>query len=190
MNFMNCTHLRNLHWNSSVFKSSGLSVIYKQPNCKELNHWGRDKMAAILSKCIFLTENVWISINITLKFVPKGPIESIPSLVQIMAWRRPGDKPLSESMMVSVLTYICVNQLTDGLDASRALYRRVALMFYKHSIDLHKEQPAAVTAFVFILIFGYLFTKLEDVLLIINGRIAMKFDRRPGNSAAKSSVKM
>ena len=36
-------------------------------------------------KCIFLNENVRISINIPLKFVPKGPINNIPSLVQIMA---------------------------------------------------------------------------------------------------------
>ena len=51
-------------------------------------------------KCIFLNENIWISIKISLKFVPKGPINNIPALVQIMAWRRPGDKPLSEPMMV------------------------------------------------------------------------------------------
>ena len=49
-------------------------------------------------KCIFLNENVWISIKISLEFVPKGPI-NIPALVQIMAWRRTGDKPLSEPMM-------------------------------------------------------------------------------------------
>ena len=32
-------------------------------------------------KCIFLTENVWIPIEISLKFVPKGPIDNIPALV-------------------------------------------------------------------------------------------------------------
>ena len=42
---------------------------------KELTYWGRDKMAA--------TE-----INF------KGPINDIPTLVQIMAWRWPGDKLL------------------------------------------------------------------------------------------------
>ena len=47
-------------------------------------------------KCIFLNENVWILINISLKFVPRGPIHNIPAFVQIMAWRRTGDKPLSE----------------------------------------------------------------------------------------------
>ena len=61
-------------------------------------------------KCIFFNENVWISITISMKFAPKGPINDIPALVQIMAWRRPGDKPLSEPMMVSLLTHLCVTR--------------------------------------------------------------------------------
>ena len=61
-------------------------------------------------KRIFLNENVLISIKISLKFVPKGPINNIPALVQIMAWRRPGDKPLPEPMMVSLPTHICVTR--------------------------------------------------------------------------------
>ena len=48
---------------------------------------------------IFVNENVRISIKFSLKFVTKGPINNIPALVQIMAWRRTGDKPLSEPMM-------------------------------------------------------------------------------------------
>ena len=59
---------------------------------------------------IFVNENVRISIQISLKFVPKGPINNIPGLVQIMAWRRPGDKPLSEPMMVRLPTHICVTR--------------------------------------------------------------------------------
>ena len=62
-------------------------------------------------KWIFLKENVWISIKInSLKFLPRGPISNIPALVQIMAWRRPGDKPLSKPMTVSLLTHICVTR--------------------------------------------------------------------------------
>ena len=53
-------------------------------------------------KCIFLNETVWIPIEISQKFVPKGSINNIPSFVQIMVWRRPGAKPLSEPMMVSL----------------------------------------------------------------------------------------
>ena len=67
-------------------------------------------LADDIFKCIFLNENVWIPIKISLKFVPKDPINNIPALVQIMSWRRPGDKPLSESMMVSLLMHICVTQ--------------------------------------------------------------------------------
>ena len=61
-------------------------------------------------KCIFLFENVWIWIKISLKFVPKVWYNNIPSLVQIMAWRRIGDKALSEPMMVNLLTHICVTR--------------------------------------------------------------------------------
>ena len=61
-------------------------------------------------KWIFLYENVWISIEIPLKIVPKAPINNILALVNIMAWRRPGDKPLSEPMMVRLPTHICVSR--------------------------------------------------------------------------------
>ena len=49
--------------------------------------------------CILLNENVWITINISLKFVPKCQIKIISALVQIMAWCRTGDKPLPEPVM-------------------------------------------------------------------------------------------
>ena len=55
-------------------------------------------------------ENVWISIKISLKFVPEGQINNIPALVRIMAWCWPGDKPLSEPMMLSLLTHIYVTR--------------------------------------------------------------------------------
>ena len=61
-------------------------------------------------KLIFLNENIRISIKISLKFVPRGPINNIQALFQIMAWRRAGDKPLSETMMVSLPTHIGVTR--------------------------------------------------------------------------------
>ena len=61
-------------------------------------------------KCVFLNENVRFPIEISLKFVPKGSINNNPALFQIMAWRRPGDKPLSDPMMVNSLTHICVTR--------------------------------------------------------------------------------
>ena len=61
-------------------------------------------------KCIFLNENVWKPIKISLKFVPESPINNILALAQIMARHRPGHKPLSELMMVSLLTHICITR--------------------------------------------------------------------------------
>ena len=75
-------------------------------------------------KRTFLNGNVWILINISWRFVPRGPIDNIPALVQIMAWRRPGDKPLSEPMMVSLLTHICVTRpqwVNTDLDLCRCM---------------------------------------------------------------------
>ena len=68
----------------------------------------RRHFADAIFKSIFLNENVWSSIKISLKFVPKGLINKIPALVQIMAGPRPGDKPLSEAMMVRLQMHICI----------------------------------------------------------------------------------
>ena len=85
-------------------------------------------------KCIFVNEKFWILIKISLKFVPKGLIDNDPALVQIMAWRRPGDKPLSEPMMVSLPTHICGTRppqwvnLDEDLDKwLHPLFMRVAV---------------------------------------------------------------
>ena len=82
--------------------------------CKMLTHWGRGKMAAVshttLSNAFSWIKIFRISIKISLKFVPKGPINYNPALVQIIARRRSGDKPLSEPMMVSLLTHKCVTR--------------------------------------------------------------------------------
>ena len=60
-------------------------------------------MAAIVAddifKSIFLNENDWIPIWISLNFVPRSPIDNKPALVQVMAWCRTGDKPLPEPML-------------------------------------------------------------------------------------------
>ena len=68
-----------------------------------------DKMAAILAddnfKCIFLNENDIIPILISLKFLPRSPVDNKPLFVQVLAWRRTGDKPLPQSMLT---------QLTDA----------------------------------------------------------------------------
>ena len=85
------------------------SIAYKTFNTLRPRQNGRHSTDDIF-KCIFLIENAWISIWISLKFVPKGPINNIPALVQIMAWHRPRNKPLSEPMMVRLPTHICVTR--------------------------------------------------------------------------------
>ena len=68
-----------------------------------LIHLPLNKMAIILAdnifKCIFLNEKDKILIKISLKLVPRGPIDNKPALVLEMVWRRTGDKPLPEPMM-------------------------------------------------------------------------------------------
>ena len=60
-------------------------------------------MAAILAdnifKCTFSNENI-ILIQTSLKLVPRSPIDNKPALVQVMAWRQTGAKPLPEPMMI------------------------------------------------------------------------------------------
>ena len=68
-----------------------------------LTHWGRDKMAAIFPTT-FSTTFSWM------KKFELLTIDNIPALVLIMAWRRPGDKPLSEPMLVRSPTHTCVTR--------------------------------------------------------------------------------
>ena len=103
-----------------------LSHLYEPNNIDHIDQWYTTKSCSTLPvntlrprqngrhfpddffKRISLNEIVWISIKISLNFVPRVPINNIPALVQIMACRWPGDKPLSEPMMVSLLTHLCV----------------------------------------------------------------------------------
>ena len=59
-------------------------------------------------KYIFLNKNAWILLKFSIFL--KVPIDNIPSLVKIMVWRRPGDEPLSEPMMISLLGLTGLNK--------------------------------------------------------------------------------
>ena len=61
-------------------------------------------------KRISWTEKVPILIKISLKFIPKGPIDKKPPLVQIMAWRRTDARPLSEPMVACLIKHVCVTR--------------------------------------------------------------------------------
>ena len=85
-----------------------------------------------LSSAFFMNENVKISINISLKFVPKGLINNMPALVPIMAWRRPGNKPLPEPMMVRL----------DGLSVSRARWVIQVMYATKPIKEIEKKKDS------------------------------------------------
>ena len=64
------------------------------PQCDTLTILADD-----IFKHIFFNGNIRISIQVSLKFVPKGLIDNTSALVQVMAWRPAGDKPLPEAMI-------------------------------------------------------------------------------------------
>ena len=96
------------HYNTALIIARMMRSITCRQHIEAETKW--TPLPDDIFKCISLNENVWILLTIQLRFVPKGPINNIPALVQIMAWRRPGDKPLSEPSMISLLTHICVTR--------------------------------------------------------------------------------
>ena len=105
-------------------------------------------------KRIFVNENVRILIEISLKFVPKGPINNIPSLVQIMAWRRQATshylnqwwfvyRRIYASLGLTELTHwdwvmhVCISNLTIiGSDNGLSPGRRQAIIWTNAGILL------------------------------------------------------
>ena len=85
-----------------------------------------------ISKWIFFDEDVWTLLKISLKFVPKVRINNIPAMVQIMAWRWQDDMPLSEPMMVSLLTHIYVSLSLNEVICNCTMTTATA---YMHSVN-------------------------------------------------------
>ena len=108
-----------------------------------------------------MNENIHVSIKIPLKFVSKGQINNIPTLVQIMAWRRPGGEPLSEPLMTQLTdaymrhsASMC-KQIRNVLDLNRyssgswLIVMSVSAMlsyFFRFKIDW---QPVNISGFIF-----------------------------------------
>ena len=86
-------------------------ITFRANTCSwsDLTHCSGDKMVAIFQTTFW---NGFSRMKMSLKFVPGGPMNNIPALVQIMARCGPGDKPLSETMMFRLLTHICVTRVT------------------------------------------------------------------------------
>ena len=89
-----------------------MASILSRPQCVNIfwlwqigHHYADD-----IFKCIFLNENVWIARKKSLNIFPEDPINNIQSLVQIMAWHLPCDRPLSETIMFGLLLHIYVSE--------------------------------------------------------------------------------
>ena len=133
----NWTFRNRLQWNSKcVWKCHLQNISHFVPTslgwCRYsqvlfyhgyLSHWVQDKMAAIfqttISNGFSWTKSSYFDVSFTeVCFVPKDPIDNEPSLVQIMAWRRTGDKPLSEPMMAlftDAYVSLCLNELYNKI---------------------------------------------------------------------------
>ena len=116
-----CTHydVIVMFWHHCPYKSTGnYSLVNKLVNKQSFHQqfelpWLPCNVTVLLLHMTFSNvfsqnENIWISIKMSPKFIPKGPINNIPALVHIMAWRQTGDKPLSETMVIILLMHICV----------------------------------------------------------------------------------
>ena len=105
------------NWLDSQTRDASLTS-WRQPFCKlewpaisrHLKHWGRDKMAAIFrttfSDAFSLMKMYEFCLRLHWIFF-KGPINNIPALVQIMAWRRPGNTPFPRYIMNPNLYWYC-----------------------------------------------------------------------------------
>ena len=61
-------------------------------------------------KCIFLNKMYRLWLRFHWSLFPRVQLIIFEHLVQTMAWRRPGDDPLFEAMVVGLLTHICVTR--------------------------------------------------------------------------------
>ena len=85
---------------TGVLKDMNYHIQHIEAVCQNGRYFPDD-----IFKYSFLNENVSISINLSLKSVPKGRIDTIPTLVQIMAWQQLGNQPLSEPVMIILLMH-------------------------------------------------------------------------------------
>ena len=110
--------------------------IYMQQTLKHrgLTYWDRNKMSAIF-QTTFWNAFSWMKMyEFRLRFLWSLflRVQSTISqpLVQIMAWCRSGDKPLSESMMVSLLAHICVTR-AQWVKQNPTVLHTIFLRFYE-----------------------------------------------------------
>ena len=72
--------------------------------------WRESRNIKFLTKGRHFPDDIFnelISTKMSLNFAPYGPYNNIPAIIRILAWRRPGDKLLSEILM-AYFTNACI----------------------------------------------------------------------------------
>ena len=136
----NCTH-----WQFFYQHKYHLALQYnsfKLPSPGQNGHHFEDNIFRHIS----LKESVTISIQMSLKFAPEGPINSKSSLVQAMAWCQTGDKPWPEPMLTQFTnaymwhwgrwvnlasTLSQRHHFTDDIFKLRFSWREIAVFWFK-----------------------------------------------------------
>ena len=109
-----------MHCFSRMMERTGMRRVTPRSNCycgffhQFISSWTKWlHFADDISRCIFANEKLCIIVIISLKFVPKGPIDKKQALVQIMAWWRIGHKPLFEPKLTR-FTDSCIGHWGGG----------------------------------------------------------------------------
>ena len=112
-------------------------------------HWGRDKIANIsqttYSNAFSRMKIYEFLLTISLKIVPKVRMNNIAASVQIMVWRRPGNRPVSEPMIVNLLTHICatrpqwVNCWRPVWMCASHSYLRINVTYKRYPYAIHND---------------------------------------------------
>ena len=128
-------------------------------------------------------ENVWIPMKISLKFVPKGSINNIPALFQIMDWRRSGDKPLSEPMIVYRRIYasLGLNEITIGKSYRLKIFEFTIYLIecFWGSVTTGFDNGIANKAFIMPVNIWFFYGSLYQTWLISEVLLYVAIYRRP-----------
>ena len=104
-------------------------------------------------KCIFFNEKVWIEIEISRKFVPKGSIYNKSPLIHVMAWRHTGDKPSPKPVISDGPVYWRIdaspaldelNKIQSKLDDAKVPQKKNVSIFLK-VIHIHYSDVTQVS---------------------------------------------
>ena len=91
---------------TSEFPSQRPIIEMQSINSSPCGQNGRH-FADDIFKSFFVNKEYLNLTLISLKFVPKGPIDNKSTLDQVMAWCRTGDKPLPEPILPYSMMHIC-----------------------------------------------------------------------------------